>query len=437
VDHHRQSTIWPILSQLFQLLDRQLPDRFLINDVTIADANYFELKPCEDLEVNKKKDTYDPEWAKAKRLCRLNQEDIRMAKELGFSPRSVMKNRPGKDQQWKAPVKYWIRDLYEKRQQKIEAGKVAKMKKDSPPGDAGSRPKSENNIEPEKISAEKREWDRLLESVPLVPTRQEIEILEGAMPTPTGEESDLFDDFFDDNSPPTREEIEEENIMMLRRQKRFRVAAKYVASEFAKFPWVEKVAIIGSVAVPLKKEVPRFSRFRRARVEIWHECKDVDLAVWASELGDLNALRKARSRAVNELSQGTDGFVSVAHHQVEVFIIKPGTKHYLGTLCIFNTCPKDKPDCLVTNCGAQKFLRQFEGFRLSPAALDPSRMIVLFSRERAQYDTQSPHNFKEISGHDDDGIPQDFNDVILRYHEDETSHSEDHEPPEYDDEIPF
>lgn len=64
---------------------------------------------------------YDPEWAKAKQVCRLNMEDIRMAKELGISPRSLMKNNPSKSQQWKLPVKFWIRDLYDKMLERREA----------------------------------------------------------------------------------------------------------------------------------------------------------------------------------------------------------------------------------------------------------------------------------------------------------------------------
>ena len=58
---------------------------------------------------------YDPQWAKAKNVCRLNMEDIRMAKALGMSPKSLMKNNPSPAQSWKLPVKYWIRELYEKR----------------------------------------------------------------------------------------------------------------------------------------------------------------------------------------------------------------------------------------------------------------------------------------------------------------------------------
>jgi len=58
---------------------------------------------------------FDPLWAKAKNVCRLNMDDIRMAKELGFSPRSLIKNRPSPSQAWKLPVKDWIRELHEKR----------------------------------------------------------------------------------------------------------------------------------------------------------------------------------------------------------------------------------------------------------------------------------------------------------------------------------
>jgi uncharacterized protein len=55
------------------------------------------------------------EWQEAKRRCGLSDEDVRMAKELGFRPRSLLKNLPSKSQPWKAPVREWIRDLYAKR----------------------------------------------------------------------------------------------------------------------------------------------------------------------------------------------------------------------------------------------------------------------------------------------------------------------------------
>ena len=55
------------------------------------------------------------QWAEAKRRCRLNREDIRMARELGISPRSLIKNIPSPNQQWKLPVKQWIHELYKKK----------------------------------------------------------------------------------------------------------------------------------------------------------------------------------------------------------------------------------------------------------------------------------------------------------------------------------
>ncbi|QQK80098.1 hypothetical protein HUG20_09480 [Salicibibacter cibi] len=54
-------------------------------------------------------------WAEAKKRCRLNQADIQMAKELGMKPKSLIKNIPAPSQQWKAPVKVWVRELYEEK----------------------------------------------------------------------------------------------------------------------------------------------------------------------------------------------------------------------------------------------------------------------------------------------------------------------------------
>ena len=54
-------------------------------------------------------------WAEAKRLCRLDQNDIQMAKGLGFRPDGLIRSRPDPQQTWKLPVKDWIRDLYSER----------------------------------------------------------------------------------------------------------------------------------------------------------------------------------------------------------------------------------------------------------------------------------------------------------------------------------
>jgi len=57
----------------------------------------------------------DPDWAEAKQRCRLNQEEIQMAKELGFTPHKLVKNIPSPSQRWKAPVKEWVRMLHAER----------------------------------------------------------------------------------------------------------------------------------------------------------------------------------------------------------------------------------------------------------------------------------------------------------------------------------
>ena len=59
-------------------------------------------------------------WDEAKKKCRVGEEEIRMAKEMGLNPKSLIKNIPNKKEMWKAPVKDWIRDMYEDRKRKSE-----------------------------------------------------------------------------------------------------------------------------------------------------------------------------------------------------------------------------------------------------------------------------------------------------------------------------
>ena len=81
------------------------------------------------------------------------------------------------------------------------------------------------------------------------------------------DDEDLYDD-----SEPSEDEVEDEDRRMLRRQRQFRIAAEAVAKAMSLLPEVEKIALFGSVAKPLEWEVPRFRKFRRARIEISHEC---------------------------------------------------------------------------------------------------------------------------------------------------------------------
>jgi hypothetical protein len=68
--------------------------------------------------------------------------------------------------------------------------------------------------------------------------------------------------------------IEEQNRYLLCLQYDFRRAADIVTDALMTFEEVEAIAVIGSVAKSLWKEVPRFREFRRAGIEVWHECKE-------------------------------------------------------------------------------------------------------------------------------------------------------------------
>jgi hypothetical protein len=51
-------------------------------------------------------------------------KDIRIAKEMGLNPKSLIKNIPNRDQQWKVSVKDWLRSMWEDRQDKARLKKL-------------------------------------------------------------------------------------------------------------------------------------------------------------------------------------------------------------------------------------------------------------------------------------------------------------------------
>ncbi len=82
------------------------------------------------MDKNKK----DQLWAEAKKKCRINEETIRMAKEMGLNPKSLIKNIPNQTQKWKAPVHVWIQEIYQKRQEKAAKKALRKAIRDKPDG---------------------------------------------------------------------------------------------------------------------------------------------------------------------------------------------------------------------------------------------------------------------------------------------------------------
>jgi hypothetical protein len=176
-----------------------------------------------------------------------------------------------------------------------------------------------------------------------------------------------------------RAAIELENRRMANRQREFRAAADVVADAWMEFPEVAAIAVIGSVARKLWKEVPRFSEFRRERIEIWHECGDLDLALWLDGQEHLSELRTAAARALRAAFETGKG-ISVVSHQLDAFLIEPATNHYLGRLCHFNECPKGKRECEIPGCGDIPFNRRFPDFSPSDDLLAPAEYAMLYRR---------------------------------------------------------
>ena len=278
----------------------------------------------------------EEDWAAAKRHCRLSVEEVRMARELGLNPRKLSKQVPSPAQPWKLPVGQWVRELY---------------------GKSHGAPASEPSCPPRRPPEHAREPDFVFD--------------------------DGFETFENDtlwlDPDPTQNEIDDEDRFRLRHREAFRRAADYVAAAFARLTFVQRVVLFGSVAQPPRKETPRQRHYRRAGARLWHESKDVDLAVWVSVVSDLKALQRARGRALKDLL--VDLEMGVAHHQVDVFLFEPRTDLYLGRLCHFGVCPKDKPECRVAGCGAALFLRQHDGFVFDPRSLGDGR-VVLFDRAK-------------------------------------------------------
>ncbi|HEY3800377.1 MAG TPA: hypothetical protein VGL58_18660 [Caulobacteraceae bacterium] len=168
-------------------------------------------------------------------------------------------------------------------------------------------------------------------------------------------------------SRPTRKQIEAEDASMSRRQANFRLAADAVADALSGFEEVQAIALFGSVSRPLWREVPRFQPYRRVGIEVLHECKDVDLAVWLDRADRLAEMGRARAHGLNDLLARDR--VGVAHHELDIFFFAAGGDRYLGRLCHFATCPKGKAECLVPGCGATPLLRQHEDFVMYADAL--------------------------------------------------------------------
>ena len=69
----------------------------------------------------------EEQWKEAKIRCKLSADDVRIAKEMGLNPRSLIKNIPSRQQAWKLPVNDWLREMYEDRQEKARKKQLKKQ----------------------------------------------------------------------------------------------------------------------------------------------------------------------------------------------------------------------------------------------------------------------------------------------------------------------
>jgi hypothetical protein len=280
-----------------------------------------------------------------------------MAKELGLGPRSLIKNIPSADQRWKAPVEDWVRDLHARR--------------------FGERPPGRDSTPIEPLA-------------PPEPATPPVNELEAARDALMARADELDEDAYaiamnelERDTPVSSGEINDGHRHLLRRRDAFRRFAELFAPIAARRDFVQRIVLFGSVAAPLQKEIPRFSRLRRERIAVWHECKDVDLAIWVTNFTRLRELKRAVTETVNQWQEiaNREHYGGIPHHQVDVFLLEPGTNQYRGNLCTFSTCPKGKPECEVAGCGEHLFLRLYEDFRFDPGAPFGPHAVVLFDRD--------------------------------------------------------
>jgi len=279
-----------------------------------------------------------------------------------MQPRSLIKNIPAPSQQWKASVRDWVRSLHAKK----FGERVAAMPPAAPPVSPAAaqpvaRPKA---AEPQRVLAfrnREHPW----------PDRPPVADLI----------VDLNDDFEEswERGAPDESDIAETTSRMIRRQYLFRWGAQSVAIALSRLPEVRKVAAFGAVAQPLRMQVPRFGQYRRYRIEVPHECADLDLAVWLDDCSRLKELKRALAEGLAPLQDTPYG--GIAHHQVDLHVFDAASGLYRGRVCIFGRCPKPgKRECLAPNCGEKPFLQQFDNYHFDDARFEREPKVTLFDR---------------------------------------------------------
>jgi hypothetical protein len=180
------------------------------------------------------------EWAEAKRRCRMSDEAVLMARELGMSPRTLIKNTPSPRQRWKAPVEEWVRTLYEGRfGKRIPAPAKSEARAIEQPVEPDPPPDAQNELE--------------LARAELFQKFKAGEI----------EEEGFFqmDSALENEIPVSGGEVNAENRVLLKRYETFRQCAELFAQEARKLDFVQRIVLFGSVARRSKRRCHDFVDF--------------------------------------------------------------------------------------------------------------------------------------------------------------------------------
>ena len=70
-------------------------------------------------------------WQNAKKKCRLNDADIALAKRLGLTSQSLIKNIPSKNEPWNAPDSVWLYEMDAKQQKKTPQRQKRRSRQDT------------------------------------------------------------------------------------------------------------------------------------------------------------------------------------------------------------------------------------------------------------------------------------------------------------------
>lgn len=300
---------------------------------------------------------HDPQWAEAKKRCRLNQDDIAKAKALGFTPKGLMKNIPSPQQQWKKPVKVWIRELYDK---KFGARKRPARKGGEPPTAAPPKkpssvpPRAPDEFEEElrwQDQEEDEEWPEPVDNgLPVIPPEH------------------LAHYYYSDDK-------EWETQRLGRRQVNLRWAAGALAVALKEIAAVDTIVLFGSVA----KSALEFGDDL-----IWEEppartrSRDLDLAIWLTQCDDtvLQSLAQAVNQTLAALAETE--CIKLSWTDLDLHLLEAETNRFLG--------------CLLPPASGQAnpALSARPGFKLSLEAFEEPKGWVLFERQPPPSDDDCP-----------------------------------------------